>query len=75
MYLVRSPDDDYWYAIDADANVAGGVPAILQLGHPIFRTAGSAADAGSCNWDVNRSEIGRTTVWQFFRAFDTVALG
>ena len=75
LYLVWSPDDKYWYAIDADANVAGGVPAILQLGHPIFRTAGSAADAGSCNWDVNRSGIGRTAVWRFFGACDTVAVG
>ena len=43
LYLVRSPADDYWYAIDAAADVVGGASAILQVGHLIFRSTGNAS--------------------------------
>ena len=43
MYLVRSPADDYWYAIDAAADVVGGASAILQVGCLIFRATGNAS--------------------------------
>ena len=48
MYLVRSPADDYWYAIDAAADVVGGASAILQVGHLIFRATGNAS---LFNWE------------------------
>ena len=43
MYLVRSPADDYWYAIDAAADVVGCASAILQVGCLIFRATGNAS--------------------------------
>ena len=43
LYLVRSPADDYWYAIDAAADVVGGASAILQVGCLIFRATGNAS--------------------------------
>ena len=74
MYLVWSPADGYWYAIDEAADVAGGASAILQSGHRIYRTTGSAVVGGRCYWDVNGSENGRPEVWQALGTFETVVL-
>ena len=48
LCLVRSPADDYWYAIDAAADVVGGASAILQVGYLIFRATGNAS---LFNWE------------------------
>ena len=74
LYLVRSPADDYWYAIDAAADVVGGASAILQVGHRIFRTRDYAVAAGSWNWERNRSGLGQTAVWQTLCPFKTELL-
>ena len=59
LYLVWSPNDGYWYAIEEVADVAGGASAILQSGHRIYRTKNSAVVGGRSYWEVNRSENGR----------------
>ena len=74
LYLVWSPNDRYWYAIEEVADVAGGASAILQSGHRIYRTTYSAAAGGWCYWEVNRSEHGRPEAWQSFGGFRTVVL-
>ena len=74
LYLVWSPNDRYWYAIEEVADVAGGASAILQSGHRIYRTTYSAAAGGWCYWEVNRSEHGRPEAWQPFGGFRTVVL-
>ena len=72
LYLVWSPDDGYWYAIEEVADVAGGASAILQSGHRIYRTTCSAAAGGWCYWEVNRSGTGRLEAWQALDRFATV---
>ena len=74
LYLVWLAVHGFWYAIDAPDDLDGRVPAILRLGHPIFRTCGNAVSAGSCIWELNQSGPGKTAVWQRLCAFTTVVL-
>ena len=74
LYLVWSPADDYWYAIDEAADVAGGASAILESGHRIYRTNNNAVVGGWCYWEVNRSGSGLLEAWQGLGRFQTVVL-
>ena len=74
LYLLWLAVDGFWYAIDAPDDLDGGVRAILQVGHPIFRTCGNAVSAGRCIWDLNQSGPGKKAVWQPLCAFTTVVL-
>ena len=74
LYLVCLAVDGFWYAIHAPDFLDGSVLAILQVGHPIFRTCGNAVSAGRCIWDLNQSGPGKKAVWQPLCAFTTVVL-
>ena len=71
MYLLWLAVDGFWYAIHAPDFLDGSVLAILQVGHPIFRTRGNAVSAGSHIWELNHSLPGKTADWQPLGAFTT----
>ena len=74
LYLVYSADERCWYAIDAPRDVAGGAPAIVELGYPVYRTYGNAVGEGSCIWERNLNGPGLATHWQRWGPFKTEVL-
>ena len=74
LYLVYEAVEECWYAIDAPRDLAGGAPAIVDLGYPAYRTYNHAVGGGICNWEQNLNVPGQAPHWEPWIPFTTEVL-
>ena len=74
LHLVYDARETCWYAIDAPRDLAGGAPAIVDLGYPAYRTYNHAVGGGICNWEQNLNVPGQAPHWVPWIPFTTEVL-